>query len=291
MFTECWLHSGNTLRGGEKMSKKSTSQNYDNVMSDIIEKYEDLPPVLRKVADSIIQNPEEASFLTLQDLSDKDGIMPSAYIRFAKQIEFSGFKELQSIMQQHFRSSIPSYKSRVEKLKDNILNENLSPIQNAGVKSIAKIETILETVPQEDLDSFVDNILKNKTIYLYARGRSEMVMVYFRYAMLRLNYNIVILPVDVELANSYIENSASNDAFFTVSFKDYSEQTKAIFNKAYEKGLNIFTITDFKSSPISKPDINTLYIQDDNMLDFPRSQVGVIMLIDAMLQTIAIKGG
>ena len=257
-------------------------------MQAIADSYETLPPVLKKVADYITENTKDVPFLTIKDLCKIIDVNPSTFVRFAKVIGFSGFKEMQNILRTHHLSTIQSYQQRVDILKDNITTENITPLQNAYVKTVSQADAIINTIDQSHVDSFARDLLACPTIYLYARGRSEMLAVYFRYIMLRLGYNVTILPVDVELAKLYLQSANGDDALFAISFKDYSEQTKQVFNTGRDKKLNLFSITDFVTSPIAQNNNRCLFFENKNR-DFPHTQVGTVMLIDSILQTIAVK--
>ena len=255
----------------------------------IAKQYDGLSPVLRRIADFVLENSEDIVIMTIQDIADTADVKPSALIRFAKALGFDGFKSMQKVFAEEYRKNRSVYADRVSKLKQNMVSGNADILQRTVIQAVQQVDTILDNVQQQQLDAIATTIADAKTVYLYARGRSEAVGVSMRYALLGLGYTSIILPDEDNLAIGYLNNADRNDCIVAVSFKSYWGPVEALLGIAREKGMPSVGITDMVTSPLYQGADTCICIKDD-IHAFPRTLSGTIVLVEAILKTIALRG-
>ncbi len=70
--------------------------------------YENLTPGFRKLADFIMNNTLDAAFLTATELSRRVGVDPATVVRFAQELEYSGYRELSREIKHYVRDQVTS---------------------------------------------------------------------------------------------------------------------------------------------------------------------------------------
>jgi DNA-binding MurR/RpiR family transcriptional regulator len=83
------------------------------------EKYDDLTPSFRKLADFILQNQLDAAFMTATQLANRLGVDAATVVRFAQELGYTGFRELSKEIQEVVRSELKaSYTADVDAVDD-----------------------------------------------------------------------------------------------------------------------------------------------------------------------------
>ena len=203
----------------------------------IAQEYNSLSPVLRRIADFVLENSEEIVIMTIQDIAERTDVKPSALIRFAKTLDFDGFKSMQKVFAEDYRQKRSVYADRVARLKENMASGEMDILQDSVMRAIHQIDTILDDTNQQQLDSIADKIVNAKSVYIYARGRSESVALTIRYALLGLGYNPIILPNEDNLTKSYLNNAQRQDCLVVVSFKNYWGPVSELLHISRKKGM------------------------------------------------------
>ena len=80
----------------------------DNISNRIDLYYDSLSKGHKKIADYIRENYEKSSFMTAAELGRAVGISESTVVRFAVNIGFSGYPELQKKLQEMVKSRLTS---------------------------------------------------------------------------------------------------------------------------------------------------------------------------------------
>jgi DNA-binding MurR/RpiR family transcriptional regulator len=72
----------------------------------IRENYENLTPGFRRLADFIMDSTLDAAFLTATELSRRVGVDPATVVRFAQELEYSGYRELSREIKHYVRDQV-----------------------------------------------------------------------------------------------------------------------------------------------------------------------------------------
>jgi DNA-binding MurR/RpiR family transcriptional regulator len=85
----------------------------------IQEKYDDLTPSFRKLAEFMLQNQLDAAFMTATELANRLGVDAATVVRFAQELGYTGFRELSKEIQEIVRSELKaSYSADVDAPED-----------------------------------------------------------------------------------------------------------------------------------------------------------------------------
>ena len=134
----------------------------------------------KKLARYITENYDKAAFMTASKLGEKVGVSESTVVRFATEMGFKGYPELQKELQQMIKSKLTAVQ-RME-VSSNLIGE-----QDAIKKVLnGDIELIRQTLEQISTDEFtkaVETINKAKRIYILG-VRSSASLASFLYFLL-----------------------------------------------------------------------------------------------------------
>ncbi len=258
----------------------------ENFQIKIEKAYSGLSKGHKKIADYIMSNYEKASFMTAASLGKAVGVSESTVVRFASNIGFDGYPELQKYLQEMVKSHLTSVQ-RMEVSASRFEGDDF--IGNAFAADIEMIKATRDGVSREAFEKSVEAINNARKIYILGVRSSAAIAsfaaFYFRY----LSENVVL--IDTSSSSELFEQMfriSSEDVCIAISFPRYSSQTVKALSFAKDRGATIISITDGEMSPIA-PYATYLLVAKSNMVSFVDSLVAPLSLINALIAACARK--
>lgn len=81
-------------------------KNNKDILENIHYNYENLPKQLKKIADFLTFNLQDAIFYSISELAGKLEMSESAIVRFSKSLGYSGFPELKKELVDYYKNQI-----------------------------------------------------------------------------------------------------------------------------------------------------------------------------------------
>jgi DNA-binding MurR/RpiR family transcriptional regulator len=256
--------------------------------SDLIKAIREKLPNLSKshkiIAKYVIEHPDSAAYLTATKLGAVSGVSEPTVVRFAIEMGFKGYPEMQKALKEQMRTSMTSVQ-RVA-AADSIISDGdvLSKIMNSDAE---KIKMTLSEVKREDFDRAVKMITEAKNVYIMGIRSASMLASFFAYHLNIILNNVTIL--DMTSAGEMLERLmwiTEDDVFIGISFPRYSKRTRNAVEFARKRGANILALTDSIASPIAEKADCTLIAKSD-MASFVDSLVAPLSIINAI--TVAVS--
>jgi len=119
--------------------------------------YEGLTPGFRKLADFIMNHTLDAAFLTATELSRRVGVDPATVVRFAQELEYSGYRELSREIKHYVRDQVTStYRKANEAETSEALlralvenaNQNMQNFVTTDLPNVVKAVEMLKEAPK-----------------------------------------------------------------------------------------------------------------------------------------------
>ena len=85
----------------------SVPQNYEGIVNLITRDYPKLSPGYQQIARFFTQNPNVIALESINGIAEKCGVHPSSLVRFAQNLGYSGFKQLQGVFQTRLATAAP----------------------------------------------------------------------------------------------------------------------------------------------------------------------------------------
>lgn len=238
------------------------------------------------IAKYIIENYDQAAFMTALKLGETVGVSESTVVRFATELGFEGYPKLQKAIQEMIRSRLTSVQ-RMEVTESRIGNNDI--LDSVLNHDIDKIKRTLDEVSHEDFYAAVDDIVNAKKIYILA-ARSSMALANF----LGFYFNFMFENVFVVNATSETEiyeqlfRISNEDIIIGISFPRYSRIAVKAIEFASDRKASVVSITDCMDSPMTERADHIILARSD-MASIVDSLVAPLSMINALIVATALK--
>lgn len=234
----------------------------------------------KKLIKYISENYDKAAFMTASKLGENVGVSESTVVRFATEMGFKGYPELQKELQQMIKSKLTAVQ-RME-VSSNLIGED-DAIKKVLNGDIELIRDTLESVSDVEFKNAVETINKAKKIYILG-VRSSAALASFLYFYLNPVFENVVL-VDTSSGSEMFEQMfriSEDDVCVAISFPRYSKQTINALRFINDRGTKIIAITDSVVSPIAEF-ADTLLVAKSDIVSVVDSLVAPLSLINALI--------
>lgn len=266
--------------------------NYEGVTNLISERYDSLSTGYQLVARFIMQNPNIVALESVTSLAAKCKSHPSTLVRFAQQLGYSGFKELQSVFQTRLATAAPGFRERVSaldaELSRNTASGSLGILRSTVVRDIAALQGLMETVSESDLNVAAEMCASAKTIFVAGQLRSEPIAELIRYLMTMLQRKVILMNSAGGLSQEIAMTMEPGDILIAVAFRHYAKEVVAIADHAVANQIPVVVITDSQLSPLAKGAAALFTIPEDEYT-FSRSLAAPMSLVQTLATATAAK--
>lgn len=256
----------------------------------LFDKLQEIMPTLskghKKIAEFIMERYDKAAFMTASKLGTIVGVSESTVVRFATELGFEGYPELQRALKEYTSNKLTTVQ-RIDVMNDQLSgNDVYEKILNMDIDKIKK------TLEEGDRDQFyktVDTLCNAKNIYVIG-ARSAAVLARFLSFYFNMMFDNVKLVHTTSTSEMFeqILNIGENDIMIGISFPRYSTHTVKAFRYAHEQGAKVIAITDSKASPLAEYADNMLLARSD-MVSFADSLVAPMSVINALIVAVGMR--
>ncbi len=238
------------------------------------------------IAQYILEHYDKAAFMTAAKLGVTVGVSESTVVRFASELGFEGYPQLQRSLQELIRNRLTSVQ-RMEVTNDQLGEGNiLHKVLNLDIE---KIRRTMEKISVEDFEQAVDTIVNAKNIYILgvrsASALSGFMSFYFN--QIFESVRLVNTTSTSEMFEQ-IMRIREGDVFIGITFPRYSKRTVNAATFAKQSGAKVIAITDSEISPIAEISDHLLLARSD-MASFVDSLVAPLSMINALIVAIGIR--
>ncbi len=257
-----------------------------DLLSLIREKMPALSKGQRQIASFMLEHYDKAAYMTAARLGGLVGVSESTVVRFAIELGFEGYPELQHSLQDLIRTKLTTLQ-RIEITNDRIGDADL--LEKVCMSDVEKIKRTLEEIDRTSFDRAVDAMIASKMIYIIGM-RSSSSLASFLYFYLKLIFPHVRLVSTTSGSEIFeqILRISPDDVIIGISFPRYSKRIINALAYAKKQGAHVVTITDSNASPIAKW-ADDLLVAKSDMASFVDSLVAPLSIINALIVAIGRK--
>lgn len=258
----------------------------NSLIAEIEDKMDGFSKSQKYLARYIIEHYEKAAFMTAAKLGAAVNVSESTVVRFAIEMGFEGYPEMQKALQNYSRNRLTSVQ-RLDIASDRLGGGNL--IKNVFTQDMERLRVTLENLSEENFNSAVDRIFDAEKIYIFG-AMSSSVLSRFLYNYLSLVFDNVIYvePINTSGILQQLIRVNERDVMITLSFPRYSKNALNAASYAKKCGANIIAITDSVTSPLAEY-ADELLIARSDMVSFADSLVAPLSLINALLVAVGMR--
>ena len=255
---------------------------------DLLQRIEELMPQFSKsqklIAGYILEHYEKAAYMTALKLGNAVNVSESTVVRFAIELGYEGYPQLQRSLQSHIKNRLTSLQ-RMDVARNRI--GDMDPVEVVLTQDIDKIRRTIGDVNREDFAAAVNAIISAKRIYIQG-AMSSSILARFMHYYIRLILDKVTLIGSVGTSEIYQQmlHIGDGDLLVAMSFPRYASGTIQACRFARDSGAKIIAITDSENSPLTPLADISLYAYSD-MVSFVDSLVAPMSLINALIVAVS----
>ena len=240
----------------------------------------------KRIANFILDSYDKAAFMTASRLGKRVGVSESTVVRFAAELGYDGYPDMQKSLQKMIRNRLTSVQ-RIEVTNDRIGDQDL--LSMVLQSDIEKIRLTLEELDRDSFEHAVDAIVSARKIYIIGVRSSASIATFLTFYFNLIFDNVV--EVSANTASEVFERLlrvGEGDVVIGVSFPRYSSRTVQAMSFARDRGATTVAITDSEASPLAPICTYTLKARSD-MASFVDSLVAPLSLVNALLVAVSRK--
>ena len=173
-------------------------KNYEGIVNLITREYPNLSTGFQQIARFLTQNPNVVALESINAVAAKCRTHPSSLVRFAQNLGYSGFKQLQSVFQTRLATAAPGFRERISALESELSRNkdlgSLGYLRDLVVRDMAALQDLLEVVSEKTLADTAKLLVRAETIYIAGQLRSEPIASLLRYLLTMLRRRVVLSP-------------------------------------------------------------------------------------------------
>lgn len=240
----------------------------------------------KRIANYILEHYDKAAYMTASKMGTLVGVSESTVVRFAIELGFDGYPEMQKSLQELIRMKLTSVQ-RVE-VTNSLIGEG-DVLEKILVSDSEKIRRTLEEIDHRAFEEAVDQIVNAKRIYIIGvRSSSSLAgFLNFNFRMMFDNVRFVQTTSGSEMFEQ-IMNIEKGDVMIAISFPRYSKRIVNAVEFAHNAGADVISLTDCMQSPIAGAADQLLLARSD-LVSFVDSLVAPLSIINAIIVAVSRK--
>ena len=240
----------------------------------------------KRIANYILNHYDKAAYMTASKMGQLVGVSESTVVRFAIELGFDGYPDMQKSLQELIRMKLTSVQ-RVE-VTNSLIGEG-DVLEKILMSDAEKIRRTLEEVDREAFEAAVDKIVAADKIYIIGvRSSSSLAgFLNFNFRMIFDNVKFVQTTSGSEMFEQ-IMSIGPNDVMIAISFPRYSKRIVNAVEYAHNAGADVISLTDSHQSPIAGVADQLLLARSD-LVSFVDSLVAPLSIINAIIVAVSRK--
>ena len=256
----------------------------EDILSVLEEKEPTFSKGQRRISRYISESYDKAAFMTASRLGNTVGVSESTVVRFAVELGYNGYPEMQKAMQEMVMTRLTSVQ-RMEIANDRIGTQDV--LTKVLQSDADKIRQTAETISRDHFRMAVDAILKARKIYILGVRSVAPLANFLGYYMNYMFDNVQTVTASGagELFESLV-NITSEDVVLAFSFPRYSSVTVKAAQFCRNVGATVIAITNSNLSPLGQSSDLVLVAKSD-MVSLVDSLAAPLSVVNALLVALA----
>jgi DNA-binding MurR/RpiR family transcriptional regulator len=267
-------------------------RDFDGVRTELVARAGTLSKRLSQVAQFVLNHPEEVAITTLVRLADQARVPPATITRFAKELGFAGFADLQGVFRERLLGPRLPFAERMAEpgIRDADLDQPgqvFTSFVHAAVQSLLRIEDALD---RTNLEAFIDVLHTSEVVHVAAARGAFGLGAYTVFGLASIGKRAHLIDNLGAMRAEQIAAIGPADTLLVMTFDDYTPETVEVARTAARKGHRILAITDNALSPVADLATHVLFVNEARLGHF-RSQVPAMVVCQAMIVSLGRRMG
>ena len=269
----------------------SPIRDYDGLVAALVHRKGTLSRRHAEVAQFFLNHPEDVAINTIVRLARLAGVPPATLTRFAQELGFAGFPDLQRVFRERLLGPRMSYADQMSDIRArpdpteidfNDLEEPghvFDTFVQAGVNSLLRIGQSLDRTV---LEQVVTTLAEAEVIHIAAARGAFGIGAYAFYGLASIGKRAHLIDNLGAMRAEQVASIGPRDALIAITFDDYTPETVQIARIAAEAGRTVIALTDNELSPVVALARHSLYVREARLGHF-RSQVPALVVCQSVI--------
>lgn len=220
-----------------------------DVIETVRRQYDGLTQSQKRIAESIVDDPEFVAFATVDKLASRLDVSPSTIVRFAYKVGLDGYQDLQSRVRKLIRSQMRTSEQGGDRHTTRHLAE--TPFAASLERDVDHLLRTISSLDRDSLQRAVEVLANARTIFVTGDITTYAVAYYFALAVNRARGNVYLVKADGEGAARLVD-IGPEDAVLAFTFPPYSKMVVKVVEWAIENGATSIGVSDHAVSPVGR---------------------------------------
>ena len=264
------------------MTDPTPPRDFEALRAALVARSDRLSKRLSQVAQFFLNHPEEVAVSTLVRLADLAAVPPATITRFAKELGFQGFSDLQLVFRERLLGPRLPYAERVAGAGDSDLDQPgtvFGSFIQAAVQSLLRIE---EALDRDQLAACVELLATTDVVHVAAARGAFGLGAYMVYGLGSIGRRAQLIDNIGAMRGMQVAAMGPGDTLLAMTFDDYTPETVEVVRLAAARGHPVLVITDNALSPVAGLATHVLYVNEARLGHF-RSQIPAMVVAQAMI--------
>ena len=240
----------------------------------------------KQISVYLLKNYDKAAYMTASKLGSIVNVSESTVVRYANELGFDGYPQLQSALQELTKTNLTAYQ-RVE-VTNNLIGDG-DVLKKVLSSDAERIKTTLDEIDCDAFEAAVEKICSARKIYVIGIRSSATLASFLSHSLNVIFDNVISLEaLSRDDVFEQILGINEEDVLVAISFPRYSNRVIRAVDFAENHGANVIAITDSNASPIAEM-ANEVLVARSDMISYVDSLVAPLSLINALIIGISRK--
>lgn len=242
----------------------------------------------KRIAAYILESFDKAAFMTASKLGKTTSVSESTVVRFASELGYKGYPEMQKALQEMVRTRLTSVQ-RIESA--NVQLEDQDVVSMVLQSDVHTLRMTAEALDRNELSACVDAIAGARNVYILGVRSSAAIATYLNFYLRIMLDNVrLISPTATSELMEQLLHAGPEDVLIAISLPRYSQRTAKATHFARELGCRCIAITDQEQAPLARVSDHVL-IAKSEMVSIVDSLVAPMSVANTLVVALSRKLG
>lgn len=217
-----------------------------DVITQLRHRYDQLTNSQKRIAETVVEDPEFVAFATVDKFAARLGISPSTIVRFAYRLGLAGYPELQEQVRElvldSLRLNASSGGDPIAHLGESVFAESLRHDLDLLSRTAGRLQA-------EDLERAVEALVSAERVRIVGGVTAYSVAYYVGVTLERVRGRVAVLTGS-PFPTGPLLDMEEGDALLAFSFPPYARTTLGTINAAKKRGATVIAVSDSPISPL-----------------------------------------
>lgn len=242
--------------------------------------YNTLSPSYRRLADFLLDHPNEAAFMTATQLARRVAVNTATVVRFAQRLGYDGYPELLQDVRSVVRSRLATPPVGVP------AEDATETAARALNQEVENLKQLITNLPREEISQVLNALRAARRIFVVGEGHSRSLAQLFAGILAGLGLPVRAMETDITSVAAVMHDLGAGDVVLGVAVVPQCPDTTSILQMARERQAKTVAVTGALSWPVAKVAELAIACPVDSIIGVA-SPVAITAMLIALFQGLA----